>query len=337
MKQRTGADRRAVAIFALAMATALLAGCGGEKKAAEEDSAPVNPVLLVSAARAEVHPMSSEIHLLGKTVATHHVIIRAPTAGRVVGMKLTTGDSVRKGQVVAHVVNREIEAAEAGLAVARKIDPADAPGLSASVGRYDRSRSGGIPVVAPDAGIVAQPPVTSGEMVADLDTLVDLIDPASLYVDTSVPMSQLSLVRPGMAATVTTPFRPGVEFPARIDAILPNFDTASGTSSVRTNFTGTERIAEAGAPVEVRIETANVPDAIVVPAAALFQDQGVDQYHVFVIGADGKAHRTNIKVGLRDRDRFQVTDGIKVGDLVVTSGGYALSDGLGVRVAQGNQ
>src|SRR5580692_5041806 len=324
MKQRTGAHRRAVAIFALAMATALLAGCGGEKKAAEEDSAPVNPVLLVSAARAEVHPMSSEIHLLGKTVATHHVIIRAPTAGRVVGMKLTTGDSVRKGQVVAHVVNREIEAA-------------DAPGLSASVGRYDRSRSGGIPVVAPDAGIVAQPPVTSGEMVADLDTLVDLIDPASLYVDTSVPMSQLSLVQPGMAATVTTPFRPGVEFPARIDAILPNFDTASGTSSVRTDFTGTERIAEAGAPVEVRIETANVPDAIVVPAAALFQDQGVDQYHVFVIGADGKAHRTNVKVGLRDRDRVQVTDGIKVGDLVITSGGYALSDGLGVRVAQGNQ
>ena len=87
----------------------------------------------------------------------------------------------------------------------------------------------------------------------------------------------------------------------------------AATSSVRTDFTGTERIAEAGAPVEVRIETANVPNAIVVPAAALFQDQGVEQYHVFVIGPDGKAHRTNVKVGLRDRDRVQVTDGIKVG------------------------
>ena len=142
MKKRTGPNRRAVAIFAPAMATA----CRCSRDAAAKKSwrrrldAPANPVLLVSAARAEVHPMSSEIHLLGKTVATHHVIIRAPTAGRVVGMKLTTGDSVRKGQVVAHVVNREIEAAEAGLAVARKIDPADAPGLSASVGRYDRSR-----------------------------------------------------------------------------------------------------------------------------------------------------------------------------------------------------
>ena len=279
--------------------------------------------------------MTSELRLLGKTVAMRHVIVRAPTAGRVIGMKLVSGDSVRKGQVVAHVINREIEAAEAGLAVARRIDPQDAAALGASVGRYNHSA--GIPVVAPEAGIVSQPPVTSGQMVADLDTIVDLIDPASLYIDTSVPISQLSLVRPGMAATVTTPFRPGVEFPARVDAILPSFDAASASSSVRTDFTGAERIAEAGAPVEVRVETASVPDAIVVPASALFQDEGVDKYHVFVIGADGRAHRTDIKVGLRESDRVQVTAGIKAGDLVVTSGGYALSDGLGVRVAQGNQ
>ena len=243
--------------------------------------------------------MTSELRLLGKTVAMRHVIIRAPTAGRVTGMKLISGDSVRKGQVVAHVINREIEAAEAGLAVARKIDPQDAPGLAASVQRYNHSV--GIPVVAPEPGIVSQPPVTSGQMVADLDTIVDLIDPASLYIETSVPVSQLSLVKPGMTATVTTPFRPGVEFPARIAAILPTFDAASATSSVRTDFTGAERLAEAGAPVEVRVETASAPDAIVVPVAALFQDQGVDRYHVFVIGPDGKAHRTDIKVGLRDQ------------------------------------
>jgi multidrug efflux pump subunit AcrA (membrane-fusion protein) len=331
-------NRRTIAIFAamLAITTALLTGCGGGKAADEEDSKPPsNPTLLVSAARAEVHPMTSDLRLLGKTVATRHVIIRSPTAGRVTGMKLVSGDSVRKGQIVARVINREIEAAEAGLAVAKKIDPQDSPGLSASVGRYNHSA--GIPVVAPESGIVSQPPVTTGQMVADLDTIVDLIDPANLYVDTSVPVSQLSLVKPGMTATVTTPFRPGVAFPARIAAIMPSFDATSATSSVRTDFTGTERLAVAGAPVEVRVETASVPDAIVVPVAALFQDQGIDRYHVFVIGPDGKAHRKDIKVGLRDRDRIQVTEGIKVGDLVVTSGGYALSDGLGVRVAQGNQ
>ena len=142
-------------------------------------------------------------------------------------MKLVSGDSVRKGQVVAHVINREIEAAEAGLAVARRIDPQDAAALGASVGRYNHSAE--YPVVAPESGIVSQPPVTSGQMVADLDTIVDLIDPASLYIDTSVPVSQLSLVRPGMDATMTTPFRPGVTFPARVEAIMPKFDASSAT------------------------------------------------------------------------------------------------------------
>ena len=314
----------------------LLASCGGGQKSDEADSTPpANPTLLVSAVRAAVHPMKSEIRLLGKTVAPRHVIVRAPTTGRVMGMKLVTGDSVRKGQVVARVINREIEAAEAGLAVARRIDPDDAPAMTASVKRYDHGV--GIAVVAPESGIVSQSPVANGQMVADLDTMVDLIDPANLYIETQVPVNQLSTVKPGMPATVTTPFRPGVEFPARIAALLPNFDATSATSSVRTDFTGPERIAQAGAPVEVRVETASAPDAVAIPVAALFQDQGENQYHVFAIGPDGKAHRIEIKVGLRDRDLVQVTQGLKVGDVVVTSGGYALSDGLSVRVAQGNQ
>ncbi|HEV2170834.1 MAG TPA: efflux RND transporter periplasmic adaptor subunit [Candidatus Binatus sp.] len=327
--------RHIVALVMAILAAALLASCGGEKKSDDEEAKPANPTLLVSTAKAAIHPMKTELRLLGKTVATRHVIIRAPAAGRVIGIKLVSGDSVRKGQVVAHVINREVEAAEAGLAVARKIDPDDAPGLSASVKRYDRSA--GIPVVAPESGVVSQPPVTSGQMVADLDTIADLIDPAKLYVDTSVPVSELSLVTPGMLATVNTPFHPGVEFPARIAALLPNFDANSATSSVRTDFTSPERIAEAGAPVEVRVQTASAPDAIAIPSAALFQDQGENHYHVFVVGPDGRAHRTIIKVGLRDGDLVQVTDGIKPGELVVTSGGYALSDGLAVRVAQDNQ
>ena len=85
-------------------------------------------------------------------------------------------------------------------------------------------------MVAPETGVVSQPPVTSGQMVADLDTLVDLIDPKSLYVDTSVPVSQLALVKPGMAATMTTPFRPGSrDFPRASRRMMPSFDATSAS------------------------------------------------------------------------------------------------------------
>lgn len=333
MERRRRSNRIVCALISLTIATMVLLGCGGGKSAGDEDqAAPTQkPVLLVSAAKAEVQPMKSELRLLGKTVAARHVIIRAPTPGRVVGLKLASGDSVRKGQVVAHVINREIEAAEAGLAVARKIDPDSSDAMTKSVGRYNHSA--GIPVIAPGAGVVSQSPVSSGQMVADMDTLVDLIDLAGLYIEASVPVSQLSLVKPGMPATVTSAIRPGMEIPARVGPALPNFDATSATSAIRIDFAGAERIAEAGAPVEVRVETANAPDAIVVPAAALFQDPGVDKYHVFVVGADGRAHRAHVTLGLRDPERVQVTAGVKAGDMVVTSGGYALSDGLDVRIA----
>jgi len=322
------------AVAGLAIAATVLAGCGGGKPAADEGgAAPAQkPVLLVSAEKADVHPMKSEVRLLGKTVATRHVIIRSPTPGRIVGMKLVSGDSVRKGQVVAHVINREIEAAQAGLEVARKIEPNEADALAKSVGRYNHSV--GIPVIAPEAGVVSQPPATSGQMVADLDTLVDLIDPASVYVEASVPVSQLSFVKSGMSATVTSAILPGIEMPARVGPMMPAFDATTASSAMRMDFVGAQRIAEAGAPVEIRVETASAPVAVVIPASALFQDPGADQYHVFVVGADGRAHRTVVKLGLRDPERVQVIAGIKAGDLVITSGGYALSDGLNVHVAQ---
>jgi len=298
----------------------------------EEENAPANPTMVVTAVRAEVAPLQEELNLLGKTVATHHVIIRAPTAGRVTGMKLVTGDWVKKGEVVAYVINREIEAAEAGLAVAQRIEPDNAKSLQHSVERY--THSAGIPVRAPDSGIVSQPPVTGGQVVGDLDPIADLIDPRSLYIEANVPLTELHELTPGMAASVYSPMRPRQAYPARMAAVLPNFDTATASSSVRLDFTGDERILEAGSPVTVRIVTERDPAAVSIPQSALFQDPGSDRFHVFTVGPDKFAHRTEIRVGIRQGRSVQITSGIRPGDLVITSGGYTLSDGLRVEVAQ---
>lgn len=331
-----GKARRTHSICRLLVLAVLLAlsACHPSPQPADEDeeTAPANPTMVVTAARAEVTPMQEELKLLGKTVATHHVIIRAPTAGRVTGMKLVTGDWVNKGQVVAHVINREIEAAEAGLAVAQKIDPANAKSLAHSVDRY--THSGGIPVRAPDSGIVSQPPVTSGQVVGDLDPIADLIDPRSLYVEASVPLTELHEITPGMQASVFSPMRPRRAYPARMVAVLPNFDAATASSTVRLDFASSERILEAGSPVTVHIVTERDPAAISVPQSALFQDPGTERFHVFTVGPDKYAHRTDVTVGIRQDKRIQITSGVHAGDLVITSGGYTLSDGLRVEVAQ---
>jgi len=274
--------------------------------------------------------MRQELRLLGATVAMRHITLRAPAAGRVTGLNLQSGDKVRAGEVVAHVINREIEAAEHGLEVAQQIDPAEAAALARSVNRY--ARGAGIEVTAPEDAIVSQRLVSSGQLVNDQEPLADLIDPKSIYVEAAVPVDDISLVRPGMSAAVTSPLDPGIDFPARVVALSPSFTQGAATSPARLDFTGPRTITEAGAPVEIRVTTISTPDAIVIPSAALFQDAANDSFYVFVAGPDGKAHRTTVAIGIRNTNAVQITAGLAAGQLVITSGGYALSDGLQVKV-----
>jgi RND family efflux transporter MFP subunit len=189
----------------------------------------------------------------------------------------------------------------------------------------------GIAVTAPEDAIVSQRLVSSGQIVTDLEPLADLIDPRSIYVEAAVPVEDILLVRPGMSATVTSPLDPGIDFPARVVALSPSLTQGAATSPARLQLLG-RTISEAGVPVEVRVTTTSVPNAIVIPAAALFEDAANDTFYVFVARPDGKAHRTRVKPGIRDPNEVQIISGLTPGQLVITSGGYALSDGLSVKV-----
>jgi membrane fusion protein (multidrug efflux system) len=315
---------------------ACLALSSCRKAASDEQASPekVNPTLAVSAARVSAAPMKSTLRLLGTTVAMHHVILRAPVGGRVLGMNLKIGDAVRRGQVVARVLSLEVEAARQGLAVAKRIDPEDASSLQHTVDKY--KGDGGIPVVATEGGVVSAPPTTTGQVVAYLDPIADLVDPKSVYVDTAVPVEDVHRITVGMDAVVKSPLKPNDEMPARVAAILPNFNTGSATSAARLEFTGTDRIVAAGAPAEASVITQSVPDAIVIPAGALFQDDA-GTFHVFTVGKDNRAHRVPVTIGIRNQEEVQLTSGVAPGDLVITSGGYALSDGLQVSVSQASK
>jgi membrane fusion protein (multidrug efflux system) len=321
-------------ILVLAL-TVTLGGCHRSPGASdsEDDSAaiPASAVsMAVSAAKATVAPMHSELQMLGTTVAARQVQLRASMAGRLLDYNLQNGDRVRRGEVVAHIINREIEAAINGLAVAQQLDPAEAPALAQSVRRY--SGGGGVAVIAPAGGIVSQRLVSSGQMVNEMDPLAELIDPHSVYVEAAVPIDNLASIRAGMEATVTSPMIPGVALPARVAALSPSLSPNGATSPARVEFTGDARITEAGAPVEISVTIGSAPDAIVIPVAALFADAGTGAYYVFVAGGDGRAHRVAVTIGVRRGGRVQVTSGVRAGDLVITSGGYALADGLNVKV-----
>jgi len=200
------------------------------------------------------------------------------------------------------------------------------------VKRY--SSGPGIAVRVPLDALVIQRVVSPGQVVNEFDPLVELVDPSSVYVDAHAPINQLGALKAGMDAAIVSALKPGVIYPARVWRLSPTFSAGGTTASVWVQFTGKDRIGEIGASVEVQITTKSVPDAIVIPRAALFEDAERHNSYVFTVGANNRAHRTVVAAGIRTPGEVQVTQGLKPGDLVITSGGYALSDGLEVRAAE---
>ncbi len=324
--------RLRLAIATLSLMTLAAAGCRSKARdAAEQPGADVaaNTAMAVTVAKVVGAPMREQLTLLGQTAALRKLTIRAPAAGRLEGLGLQIGDRVRRGQLIARIISREAEAAKAGAAIARELDPEHAAATDRAVRRF--ASESGIAVRAPGNAIVMQRLTGSGQIVAELDPIVELIDPASIYVQADAPIDVAAMVKPAMRASVSSPLHPGVEFAARVAAVSPSFNQGGATVPIRIDFVAPARIEQAEASVEVRIVTQDVPDALVIPAAAIFQDAERGTSHVFVLGPDGRAHRTAVTIGIHNLERVQITHGLDAGQTVITSGGYTLSDGLAVR------
>ena len=52
---------------------------------------------------------------------------------------------------------------------------------------------------------------------------------------------------------------------------------------------------------------------------------------------DSVAHETKVRIGIKQGDKVQITDGLKGGETVVVEGNYGLPDGTKVEVAKDDE
>jgi HlyD family secretion protein len=57
---------------------------------------------------------------------------------------------------------------------------------------------------------------------------------------------------------------------------------------------------------------------------------------VMVAGPDNRAHLQAVQVGIQNGDQVAITDGLKAGQQVVTSGNYGLPDNTRVKIDTSN-
>lgn len=115
----------------------------------------------------------------------------------------------------------------------------------------------------------------------------------------------------------------------KIDAISGLVDKQTGSVTVRASFLNTNHELRSGSSATVIVPRV-IKDCIVVPQTATFEIQ--DREYVYKV-VNGKTKSTEIKtLGVNDGKEFIVTEGLNVGDIIISDGARLLKDGVSVKI-----
>jgi len=182
-------------------------------------------------------------------------------------------------------------------------------------------------VTSPFDGTLYSLPVRKGDFVKVGDTLAEMADLAHVRVRAFVDEPDLGALSIGQVVQISWDAHPAETWTGRTEDI-PKQVVARGARSVGEVLCSIENPKLTLIPninVSVRIMTANIPSALVVPRGAVGLDKG--QRYVFVF--DGRRiHRQNITVGAASNVKYEVLSGLSEGDRIALPGEAILRDGM---------
>jgi len=108
-------------------------------------------------------------------------------------------------------------------------------------------------------------------------------------------------------------------------------DTATGTVKAKAEFANADESLFPNQFVNVRMLLRTIDAAVVVPVIALRHGPNGD--FVYVVNADRTVSLRNVKAGVTGVDNVEITQGLAIGEVVVTEGGDRLRDGARIQTS----
>ena len=182
---------------------------------------------------------------------------------------------------------------------------------------------------SPIDGVVADRPLYPGEMAAAGAPLLTVMDISQVIARAHIPQPEAALLKVGDKAAIIVP---GEESPVegKITVVSPALDPNSTTVEIWVQAKNSDLRLKPGTSVRLSMLAQTIPNALVIPAAALLTTQD-GATSVMQISADNRAHQKNIRVGVRQGDEAQVNEGLQAGDKIVASGAYGLPDNTKIK------
>jgi HlyD family secretion protein len=177
---------------------------------------------------------------------------------------------------------------------------------------------------SPMDGVVTDRPLYPGEMAAAGTALVTVMDISRVVARAHIPQPDAALLKIGDGASLTVP---GEDQPrnGQVTMVSPALDPNTTTVEVWVEVNNPDGKLKPGTSGQLSMIAQTIPDALVIPQVSLLTAQD-GSTTVMVAGTDGRAHQGTVRVGIRQGERVQIVEGLKVGDRVVGTGAYGLPD-----------
>ena len=278
----------------------------------------------VAAARSQIGGVQAQLH---------EAELDASRLGKLVGRQL-----VSKSQYDQAVAQRD--ALRAQLATAQRNAKVASDRLAIADNGVDNTI-----VRAPFAGVVTAKAAQPGEIVSPLSAgggftrtgIGTIVDMDSLEVEVDVGEAFIGRVQPKMPVEATLNAYPDWKIPAEVIAIIPAADRGKATVKVRIALKQKDPriVPDMGVRVSfleaAKPESANQPQGVRVPAAAIVERDGRDV--AFALDdAGSRVEQRVLKTGMAMGDDRQVLSGLVAGDAVVLDPPDELEDGAKIRM-----
>ena len=132
---------------------------------------------------------------------------------------------------------------------------------------------------------------------------------------------------------ITADAIPGKNFYGKITRIHPTIDPATRTFTVEVVVDNNYKTLRPGMFARVTVKF-GVNNNVVIPDVAVVKQQGSGERFVYVLNEDGTVSYVRVVLGRRMGAEYEVLEGLKDGDKIVTGGQIRLKDGIKVSVTE---
>ena len=189
----------------------------------------------------------------------------------------------------------------------------------------------GLHIHAPADGIVMKIGAREGQFVTPATEIYMIADLTKVWVLVDIYEYELPWVSQGDAVEMQLAGIPGKTFTGHLAYIYPYAEAKTRTIKVRLVFDNPDLLLKPEMFADVTIYADKQFDVVVIPAEAVIRSGSRNQ--VFVVRAPGKFEPRLVTLGLASNGKVAVIEGIKAGEVVVTSAQFLIDSESKLREA----